>query len=490
MCRLCPALCLAAALYPLLSSYSARVSLLALFCCLVVPCPPLPRPGHCSWCCVVTFVLSSCCAVCVRLLAFFLLGSTLCCSASMLCCACCPCPLVSCVAIAWCAVWCASPPAAVALDLLWCGVPCCVLACPLPWCVCPCAGWCQSACRSASRAAPCRVVLLVFPPAAGLSLFCVDFPAVGLCCGAWRRVFFVPVSCGCAAPLVAFGVVRCHVSCSMVPRSGVGCFVWFAVFFFAVLCLAGVVLPCFVVCCRVVQSLAAPCLLVSCGALLHCAVWCGVKSCVVPSCVVARCGVFFGAVWCHDALCRLVCRCPVLCCARFAVLSGPVTPPPLLLHLLSGCALRPIMFCRVLLCLSCCAALRWYSWVLLLVFVCAVAVAWGCGALLCAVLFLLAFCGVVLLPCCVVWCVLVLWCGSPCFSVLCCAVLCWCSGALLSGVLQCCAVVGCTVSDGRALPSCAVLLGAVLRRVLCRRALLRAVVFPLALCGVVVRCVL
>ena len=40
-----------------------------------------------------------------------------------------------------------------------------------------------------------------------------------------------------------------------------------------------------------------------------------------------------------------------------------------------------------------------------------------------------------------------------------------------------------------AVPSCAVLLGALLRHVWCRRVLLRAVVFSLALCGVMVRCI-
>ena len=106
---------------------------------------------------------------------------------------------------------------------------------------------------------------------------------------------------------------------------------------------------------------------------------------------------------------------------------------PTYLPLLSGCALRPVVLCCVLLCVGCRAALCWCSCLLLFVLVFAVAVAWCCGALLCAVLFLLAFYGAVVLPCCVVWCVLVSWCPVLCpvvlcfFALLCClSLLCFC----------------------------------------------------------------
>ena len=124
----------------------------------------------------------------------------------------------------------------------------------------------------------------------------------------------------------------------------------------------------------------------------------------------ALCSVLFGACVLPD--------CPAL------------PPPPLLLPLLSGCAVRPVVLCCALLCVWCCAALRWWSCVLLFVLVCAVAVAWWCGAFLFAVLFPLAFCGAVVLPCCVVWCVLVPWCPVLCPVVLCCFALLCCMGVL------------------------------------------------------------
>ena len=107
-------------------------------------------------------------------------------------------------------------------------------------------------------------------------------------------------------------------------------------------------------------------------------------------------------------------------------------PPPLLLPLLSGSALRPVVFCSVLLCAWCCNALCSCACIVLFSagLVCVVSVASCYGALLWAVLFPLAFCVAVVLPCCVVRCVVV-----PCCPMLCPAVLCYlvvlCCRALL-----------------------------------------------------------
>ena len=127
--------------------------------------------------------------------------------------------------------------------------------------------------------------------------------------------------------------------------------------------------------------------------------------------MVSWCAVLSGVLLRGAALCWL-CQVVLLC-----------PPPPLLLPLLSGCALRPVVLCRVLLCALCCAALCWCTWIVLfgagLVY--AVAGASVCGVLLCVVVFPLAFCGAVVLPCCVVGCVVV-----PCCRVLRPVVLCYC----------------------------------------------------------------
>ena len=173
-----------------------------------------------------------------------------------------------------------------------------------------------------------------------------------------------------------------------------GGFGWLAVWYDVVLCC----------CCRAVPYRAlfgAVCRRVwRCGTLL-----CAVVISLVLCCVVVRC-----VVWCAAALCCVVWLC------RVVLLS----PPLLLLPLLSGCALRPIMFCRVLLCAWCRARLWWLACVVLFGagWARAVSGALGCGVLLCAVPFPLAFCGAVVLPCCVVWCVVM-----PCCPVLCPAVL-------------------------------------------------------------------
>ena len=141
--------------------------------------------------------------------------------------------------------------------------------------------------------------------------------------------------------LVIYG---CPASRCVVSRSGVDCFVWLAVVFCAVLCwcagallcwCAGALLFCLLSCCvvysvagRIPLELAAPFLLVSCGALLYLAVLCGVCSCVMPSCIVLFCGIFFGAVWSRGALCRLVAWSAASCCDVLVLSGCPALPPP------------------------------------------------------------------------------------------------------------------------------------------------------------------
>ena len=149
----------------------------------------------------------------------------------------------------------------------------------------------------------------------------------------------------------------------------------FAVFFCAVLCWCADVLLCGVLSCCVVCSvagrlrlaLAAPFLLVLCGALLCRAVLCGVSSCVVPSRVVVCCAVFLGALWCRGVRCGVIVWSAASCCVVSVVSGCPALPPPLLLPLLQGLLLLPgplswpvdvlcpgVRFCVVLLCrLSC-----------------------------------------------------------------------------------------------------------------------------------------
>ena len=73
-----------------------------------------------------------------------------------------------------------------------------------------------------------RAVLLLCIVLFSFELCGAVFPyGAALCCSpfAWCAAAVPP-----PPPVVAFGVVRCSVSCCLVPRFGMGCFVWFAVF--------------------------------------------------------------------------------------------------------------------------------------------------------------------------------------------------------------------------------------------------------------------
>ena len=378
----------------------------------------------------------------MRPLAFVLLGSALCYSASVLCCACWPFTVVSCGALLWCATWCAPPPPPPGRSLL---VFCFVL------------------CRAA--------VVLV---------------CALLCC-------VVLVSCGAAAPLGAAVVGRCLVSCSLVPRSRVGCFVSSTALFCAALILWRPAARCAALVCTVSAGVArgagAPCCLawccVVCGAVLCCcALWCFLLGCVVSWCVVSS-----GVPLCGVAPC-------LSCCA---IRTCP-PPSPLLLPLLAGCALRLVVFRRVLLRVWCCLVPRRCSRFLLSVLLCAVAFGWCCGVLLCAVLFLLAFPGVVALPCGVVCLRALVWFSGAfvCFAgvvVHCCLLCCFflhcvspryprgtgvCCAAVLSRLwllcfCWCLAASCCAVLSGARLRACVVArCGAFFVAVCCPGALCRA----------------
>ena len=109
------------------------------------------------------------------------------------------------------------------------------------------------------------------------------------------------------------------------------------------------------------------------------------------------------------------------------------SPPPLLLPLMLGFALRPVVLCRVLLCVWCCAALCRRACIVLFSagLVCAVSGASCCGALLCAVLFPLTWCGAVVLPYCVMRCLVVPCC--PC--AVCCGDVLPCGAVLLGSAV-------------------------------------------------------
>ena len=249
-------------------------------------------------------------------------------------------------------------------------------------------------------------------------------------------------------------------------------------------CCAGALLFVLLLCCVVgfiagchVLVLAALFLLVFCGALRRPAVlrsvalW-GPALCVLLCCVGLACspvavrrGVvsrlvvqfvlsravvlccllwcFFGVVWYPDALCHLVWHCTVLCCACCVVFS---CPPPLLLRFLSYPALRPVVLCRVLLCVWCFLALCWCACNVLfgLGLLFGVSGAFTSALLLCALLFPLAFCSAVVR--CAVGCLL--WCVALCCAVLChvlfpvalyCGVRHW-YASVVRGWLPCCVV--------------------------------------------------
>ena len=302
----------------------------------------------------------------------------------------------------------------------FCRLVLCCAVLPLSWCADCCFVWCLC-CVVLLR----PLVLLFLCGVLCLVPWCLGLMWVVLC-GPWR----FSVLC-CAVPVLWCRAVRCA----------------------ALLCCRGLLRFCW---CHA-------------EALLRRVLWCRAALCVVPSSVVARCGVFFWAVWCSGAFCRLVCRCAVLrccACAGFAVLFGPA-PPPLPLCCCPCRALRPVLFRRVLLRVWCRVALRRCARFLPAILLCAVAFAWCRGVLLCAVLFPLAFRGVVALLCgavrlgAVVWfavffcAVLVLWCLAVwCAAVLCCLWLlrfCWCLA------VSCCAVlcVACLRAWGAVVCCCA-----------------------------------
>ena len=190
-----------------------------------------------------------------------------------------------------------------------------------------------------------------------------------------------------------------------------GALVWFAVLFCTSLVLWCLAVWCAAVLCRLWLPRFYWCLAVSC-----CAVQCGAR---LGACVVARCSAFFVAVCCPGALCGLVCPCAVLRCSGFGFLSSPAPPPPVAAPLVwlcpASCRVLPCPAVRVVLC---CAALVLSF--LLFFFVCAVAVAWCCGAFIvrCAVALGVLWCGGVALLCGVL-CFLVPWCPVLCPVVLC-----------------------------------------------------------------------
>ena len=144
---------------------------------------------------------------------------------------------------------------------------------------------------------------------------------------------------------------------------------------------------------------------VLCSVLLCC------LCCLVLSRVVVFYGVVFGAVWCCGALCCLVWRCAVSCCAFCVVLScsAPPPPPPAAALVVVLC---PVC-CRVVPCSAVCVVLCRAVLVCLRRFV-------RCSAALCCL-----------------WC-LVLWCIVVCCAVSFGAV--WCGGAL-GCLVRCCAVL-------------------------------------------------
>ena len=193
--------------------------------------------------------------------------------------------------------------------------------------------------------------------------------------------------------------------------------------------------------------------------------------------VVVRC-----VVWCAAVLSRFVLLSP--CC--------PVAPSPRAAALVvwlrpASCQALPCPAVRVVLCRAALVLLRVAARFCLCC--CRCLVLW-CVGVRCAVSFGVLWCRDVALLCGVVprgalaW-FAVFFCAVLCFAgvVLACCLVCYCAVLLLAApslLVSCCCRAG---------PCCAVLFGAVLHRVWCRRVLLRPVVFPLALCGFAVRCV-
>ena len=475
VCRLGPACCCAAARSPVFASSFGRASLLLLVRSSPVTTPPAPPMPLflvlCGRLCALVLLCRVCAPSCLfpPWLCSVLLGVRVVLPFW-------PCTVVSCGALAWCAL----PPRPSPLSVLFYAVACCrclgVRAVVL---------WCAGL-RAVWGPLPRRVVLLVFPPVAGLSrVVWTSLPpsfAAAHCAvliGPW-------VMWCCCAP---WCFCCCAVSCVLFLCASVSC---------GLFCVSSSAFLCCAVLCRAYSCRAVRCAAMLCGRGSHRFCWCRAGFCcavlfgAVLCCVWCR-GVLLRAVACSLGLCGVVVRCVVWCaavrCSAVLVLlcssALPPHPPPLLLPLLVVCALRPVVFCRVLLRVGCSAALRRCSRFLVPVLLCAVAFAWCRGVLLCAVLFLLAFRGVVALLCGVVrlgalgsfavffcpvlvlWC-LAVWCAAVmrclwllrfcwCLVVSCCAVLCGaCLGACHAVVCCCalwhflcgCVVPWCAVSSG------------------------------------------
>ena len=333
----------------------------AFLCCAVL-----------CWCCgALLFGLLPCCAVVDRIVSAGVVRGPVAPCCLLRCCVVCG------AVVCFCALWCV---------LFGCVVSGCVASSGVPLCgAAPC--WLCCAVRPCPPPSPPTAALLGWLCSASCRVL-LRPPALR-CCAALRRCsrFLLPVLvCAVAfawcrgvllfAVLFRFafhGVVLllCGVVC-------LGVVVWFAVFFCAVLVLWFLAVWCAAVLCyrwllRFCWCLAVSCCAVLCGSGLRacgavvccCALWrflCG--------CVVSECALSSGVLQCRAALCAF-CR-PV----------PPCPPPPPAAALVvwlcpASCHVLPCPAVRVV---PCCAALVLSF--LLFFLVCAVDVAWCCGALL------------------------------------------------------------------------------------------------------------
>ena len=196
--------------------------------------------------------------------------------------------------------------------------------------------------------------------------------------------------------------------------------------------------PCW---CRVLLRVVAGCPLL--GLVPHC---CFPLGCFIAGAPAWPRGLLPCSVLWFVVASRSPVLCPVFCGAVLPCAALPWCPA---VHF----AFLVVLVCVLSLCLRCCVALCVVlfgaGWP------CAVVGASRCGVSLCVVLSPLAFCGLVVLTCCVVWCALVACCAVLCPLVPCCLAVpcCWallcvplCCGwsfllSLLSGVLVRCPMV-------------------------------------------------